>query len=169
MKSRKAVSSRKQEDSNDNLKSYFSEDKDSVWNSSASLSVHREIFPHFIIYILLQVSSSQGSCSFSRTIAGVFWKSNQERRSGYAKYITGKKEIRKTPSKGAGALSWERSFSLSQWSTKHSEKNRKSLSDCGKRGLYAGLYGRWRRPYRLCKLWSYSQRMTVHKKKRFPG
>ena len=28
MKSRKAVSSRKQEDSNDNLKSYFSEDKD---------------------------------------------------------------------------------------------------------------------------------------------
>ena len=30
MKNRKAVSSRKQEDSNDNLKSYFSEDKDSV-------------------------------------------------------------------------------------------------------------------------------------------
>ena len=34
--------------------------------------------------------------SFSRTVAGVFWKSNQERRSGYGKYITVKKKSAKT-------------------------------------------------------------------------
>ena len=56
MKSRKAVSSRKQEDSNDNLKSYFSEDKDSVKFIGESVGTQRN-FPHFIIYILLQVSS----------------------------------------------------------------------------------------------------------------
>ena len=167
MKSRKAVSSRKQEDSNDNLKSYFSEDKDSVWNSSASLSVHREISPILLFIFYYKYHPNREVAAFREPL--LVFSENLTRRSGYAKYITGKKEIRKTPSKGAGALSWERSFSLSQWSTKHSEKNRKSLSDCGKRGLYAGLYGRWRRPYRLCKLWSYSQRMTVHKKKRFPG
>ena len=65
--------------------------------------------------------------SFSRTVAGVFRKSNQERRSGYGKYITGKKEIRKNPSQGTKALPWKRSFPLSQRWAQYSEKNRKSL------------------------------------------
>mgnify|MGYP000267232139 CR=1 FL=1 len=94
MKSRKAVSSRKQEDSNDNLKSYFLKIR-------ILCEIHRRVcrytekFSPILLFIFYYKYHPNREVAAFREPLLVFSENLPGKESGYAKYITGKKKSAK--------------------------------------------------------------------------
>lgn len=141
MKSRKAVSSRKQEDSNDNLKSYFLKIR-------ILCEIHRRVcrytekFSPILLFIFYYKYHPNREVAAFREPLLVF-SENLTRKGGRdTPNISQEKRNPQNPFEGSWSFIVRTEFLFISMEHQALRKNRKSLSDCGKRGLYAGLYGR---------------------------